>query len=312
MSQPLTVRTILYWLLVLAASSSVQAESPDLAECTRALYRGEFAQAAQLAEKNLRTHPSAAPVRLMLARALLAQGKFEPAFAELRKVLSTDPNNTDALYYVSLIARESSQREYQRLLALAPDSDRAHQLLGEAALAAENPSEAEVEFQNALRVNPRSAEAALALADLKRSQSKFDEAISYYSQAEKIGSLSYPAAYGLGACYTYKKDYSQAATWLRKAVALAPDAAAAHFALGNALFQGGQLEAAIPALQRSLQLEPRMKQAYFLLGRDYTKLGRQQEAQSMFQKLDQMNRSEIPGERKQPAADVSPEQELPQ
>jgi protein O-GlcNAc transferase len=312
MSQPLTVRTILYWLLVLAASSSVQAESPDLAECTRAFYRGEFAQAAQLAEKNLRTHPSAEPVRVMLARALLAQGKFQPAFAELRKVLSTDRNNTDALYYVSLIARESSQREYQRLLALAPDSDRAHQLLGEAALATENPSEAETEFQNALRVNPRSAEAALALADLKRSQSKFDEAISYYSQAENIGSLSYPIAYGLGACYTYKKDYSQAANWLRKAVALAPDAAAAHFALGNALFQGGQLEAAIPALQRSLQLEPRMKQAYFLLGRDYTKLGRPQEAQSMFQKLDQMNRSEIPGERKQPAADVSPEQELPQ
>ena len=156
----------------------------------------------------------------------------------------------------------------------------------------------------------KSAEAAIALADLKRSQSKFDEAIDYYTQAEKIAPLSYPIAYGLGACYTFKKDYPEASDWLRKAIALAPDFAAGHFALGNALFQGGQLEAAIPELKTSLRLEPRMKQAYFLLGRDYSKLGRQQEAQAMFRKLDQMNRSEVPGP--EPSGDVAPERELPQ
>jgi tetratricopeptide (TPR) repeat protein len=311
MSQLPSLRSILCWLLVLAAWGNALGESTELVECTRAFYRGEFVQAAQLAEKQLRTHPNAVAVRVMLARALLAQGRFQPAFEELRKVLASDPNNTDSLYYLSLIARELSQREYQRLLALAPDSDRAHQLLAEAALAAENPSEAETEFQNALRVNPGSADAAIALADLKRSQSKFDEAIGYYAQAEKIGPLSYPIAYGLGACYTYKKDYSQAADWLHKAVTLAPDSAAGHFALGNALFQGGQLEAAIPELKMSLQLEPRMKQAYFLLGRGYTKLGRQQEAEAMFQKLDQMNRSEVPGAGNRPASEVSPGQELP-
>ncbi len=310
MLRVLTLCFILSSLLVVAASASAGGESPGLAECAQAFYRGEFVQAARLAETQLRVQPNAVPVRVMLARALLAQGKFQPAFEELRKVLKAEPNNGDALYYLSLIARELSQREYQRLLTLAPDSDRAHQLLGEAALAAENPSEAETEFQNALRVNPRSVEAAVALADLKRSQSKFDEAIGYYAQAEHIGPLSYPIAYGLGACYTYKKDYSQAADWLRKAVALAPDSAAGHFALGNVLFQGGQLEAAIPELKTSFHLEPRMKQAYFLLGRDYTKLGRQQEAQAMFEKLDQMNRSEIPGTK--PADDVSPEREPPQ
>jgi tetratricopeptide (TPR) repeat protein len=309
MSQSPILRSILHCLLAVAASANVLGQSSELAECTRALYRGEFAQAGQLAEKQLRTHPNAAPVRVLLARALLAQGKFQPAFEELRRVLASDPNNADALYYLSLISRELSKREYQHLLALAPDSDRAHQVLAEAALAVENPSEAEIEFQNALRANPRSAEAAIGLADLKRSQSKFDEAIGYYAQAEKIGPLSYPIAYGLGACYTYEKDYSQAADWLRKAIALAPDFAAGHFALGNALFQGGQLEAAIPELKISLRFEPRMKQAYFLLGRDYSKLGRQQEAQAMFQKLDQMNRSEVPGPK---PAEVAPERELPQ
>jgi tetratricopeptide (TPR) repeat protein len=310
MTHPLTLRFVLCGLLGLAASASALAESPGLAECTRAFYRGEFAQAAQLAETQLRSHPNSVPTRVMLARARLAQGQFQPAFKELRKVLKADPNNTDALYYLSLISRELSQREYQRLLTLAPDSDRAHQLLGEAALAAENPSEAEKEFQEALRVNPHFVEASIALAELKRSQSKFDEAIGYYAQAERMGRLSYAIAYGLGACYTYKKEYSQAADWLRKAVGLVPDSAAGHFALGNALFQSGQLEAAIPELKSSLQLEPRMKQAYFLLGRSYTKLGRPQEAQVMFQKLDQMNRSEVPGIK--PTGDGAAERELPQ
>jgi tetratricopeptide (TPR) repeat protein len=77
------------------------------------------------------------------------------------------------------------------------------------------------------------------------------------------------------------------------------------------LYQSGQLEAAIPELKRSLQLEPRMKQAYFLLGRGYSKLGRQAEAQAAFQKLDQMNRSEVPGAGSKPV-NASPERELPQ
>ena len=55
-----------------------------------------------------------------------------------------------------------------------------------------------------------------------------------------------------------------------------------------------------------------MKQAYFLLGRDYTKLGRREEAQAMFQRLDQMNRSEVPRAGNRPAGKVDPEQQLPQ
>jgi len=200
---------------------------------------------------------------------------------------------------MSLTARELSHREYERLFSIAPDSDRVHQLLGEAALAAENKIEAEEEFQKALKANPHSIEVSTELAELKRSQSKFDEAIDFYTQAEQIGPLNYEIAYGLGACYTYKQQYSQAIDWLRKAVALAPDSAAAHFALGNALFQHGDYEAAIPELNSSLRLEPRMKQAYFLLGRADSKLGRQEEARAALRKLNELNRAEVPGQEKE-------------
>jgi protein O-GlcNAc transferase len=274
---------------VMAASVLLRGQSTVLNECTRALYREDYSQVEQLGQKHLQKNPSDAPVRVMLARAQLAEGKFRLAFEDLRKALASDPHNVDALYYLSFAARAMSQQEYQRLFAMAPDSSRVHQLLAESALESQDPAQAEAEFRKALDANPRSAELATELAELKRSQSKFDEAITYYSQAVQLQPDSYLAVYGLGACYTYKQDYKQAVEWLRKAVALAPDSAAGHFALGNALFQSGSLEPAIPELKTSLRLEPGMKQAYFLLGRAYTKLGRKEEAAAAFKKLDELS-----------------------
>src|SRR5467141_3614496 len=300
-----------FLLLVATAGGQTCGQSLALTESTKAFYRGDYSRAAELAEKHLRAYPKDVPVRLILARAELAQGKFQRAFEGLQKVLASDPNNIDALYYMSVIARELSHREYERLFSIAPDSGRVHQLLGEAALAAENRSEAEEEFQKALSSNPQSIEVSAELAELKRSQSKFDEAITYYAQAEQIGPLNYEIAYGLGACYTYKQEYSRAIEWLRKAAALAPDSAAGRFALGNALFQSGQSEAAIPELNVSLRLEPRMKQAYFLLGRAYSKVGRLDEAKAALKKLDELNRAEIPGQEKGSTGDANPKPGTP-
>ena len=284
------------------------AQTTVMHDCTEAFYRGDYPHVVQAAEKYLAVHPTDAPVRVMLARAELAQGNFSKAVEDLRKALASDPRNIDALYYLSLTAKELSRMEYQRLFALDPNSDRVHQLLGEAALATENHAEADAEFQNALKVNPKSVDAATELAELKRSQSKFDEALAYYKQAAKAGPLTYEVAYGIGACYTYKQDYAQAIEWLRKAVSLSPDAPAARFGLGNALFQSGRVKDSIPALKASLQLEPNMKQAYFLLGRAYSKLGREVEAQAAFKRLDELNRSEIPNQEK-PASPAKPDAE---
>ena len=301
-------RLCVFWLLVLvvAIGATGNGQSPALTECTRAFYGEDYALAIQLAEKHLSKYPNDVPVRVVLARAELAQGKPLQAFETLQRVLESDPKNIDALYNLSLVSKELSQSEYRRLFSLAPDSFRAHQLLAEAALSIGNPTEAEKEFKMALEMNPHSIEVSTELAELKRSQSKFDEAIAYYSQAEKSGPLNYDVAYGLGACYTYKQEYPLAIEWLRKAVALVPNSAAGRFALGNALFQDGQFAAAVPELNEALRLEPRMKQAYFLLGRAYSKLGRQDEARAAIKKLDELNRSEVPEKEKKSGPDSSP------
>jgi tetratricopeptide (TPR) repeat protein len=297
------LRACFLLLLLMTGCRSALGQGTAVTESTRAFYRGDYAKASELAMAHLRRFPHDVPVLVILARAEFAQNKFDQALADLQKALTADPANIDALFYLSLLAKERSQRENERLYSLAPNSERVYQLLGETALAAENQATqdataeiaAEEEFQKALKINPRAIEVLTELAQLKQSQWKFDEAIKYYTQAEQASPLTYEIAYGLGASYASKREYPQAIEWLQKAVVLAPDSADGHFALGNALVQNGQFEAAIPELKASRQLDPRMKQAYFLLGRAYSKLGRPEEAKVAFQKVDELSRAEGQG-----------------
>jgi len=271
------------------AGFAMVARASDLDESSKALYRGEYQQAAQLAERFLQKFPNDARARLILARANLLQGKLEPAFYELQKILTADPHNTDALFYLSLVAKAISQEEYQRLYALAPDSGRVHQLMGESALATENATQAEAEFLQALKTKPDSVEVLTELADLKRSQSKFEEAVEYYVQAEHLGPLTFDVAYGLGTCYTFKQDQAKAILYFRKAVTLDRASAPGHFGLGDALFQDGHFEESVPEFKAAIVLEPRMEQAYFLLGRAYQKLNRRDQANKLFEQLSKLN-----------------------
>ena len=92
-----------------------------------------------------------------------------------RRVLSTDPRNTDALYYLTILGGVLAQAEYDRLFALAPDSPRARQLLGDLAVAQERPADAEAQYKAVLQSAPDSLDLLLALGDLTRHQARFEE-----------------------------------------------------------------------------------------------------------------------------------------
>src|SRR5947209_5357616 len=110
-------------------------ETSEIAEGTRALYQGDYEKARTLALEVIEAHPESAEARILLARAEISNGQFEPAYEALRKALDLDPGNIDALYYLEKLCMILSQTEFQRLVDLAPDSFRAHQLRAEAYLA---------------------------------------------------------------------------------------------------------------------------------------------------------------------------------
>ncbi len=259
--------------------------APSAAECTLAFDRGDYAQAIALSRQRLAALPADTAAQIVMARAEAARGRFEEAYQGFRKVLARDPRNTDALYYLTILGGVLAQAEYDRLLATAPDSPRAHQLLGDLYRAQERPSDAEAEYKAGLKADPASLDLLVALGDLARHQARFEEAVAYYERAVRISPRHYDALYGLGVAHSYQREYAPAIAALREALAADASSAAGRLALGHALLQSGQAAAAVPELEKAAALEPRMLQAHYLLGRAYTVLGRSEDAAAVFEKV---------------------------
>ena len=255
-----------------------------LTEATRSLYRGEYGEVAARTREYVKIHPRDSVARILLARALLAQGNYLGAYSELSRVVQFEPRNIDGLYYLGITSSLLSQLEYQELVRQAPDHFRVHQLLAASYQSQENKVKAEQEYRAALKSNPDSSEVLDDLGDLKRDEFQFDEAAKYYGRALQISPRDYQAKYGLGACALFTHNVPQAVEFLKQAVELDPTSAAARLALGDALLRDSKAPEATDELKVAVKLQPDMRQAYSLLARAYGKLGQAALAQGALDK----------------------------
>jgi tetratricopeptide (TPR) repeat protein len=287
-------RLALTGLLVLATPAARPAEAGPAtpSECARAFERGDYAGALALAAERLKADPRDVDARIIHARAEAAMGRIDEAYSGFREALDVDPHSVDALYYLGITAGVMAQGEYERLLALAPQSARAHQLRAESYQAQGQTAEAEAELEAALEAGPPRVEVLSALGDLSRSRLDFAAARGYYARAIKGSPMNYDALYGIGVCDSYAGDHASAVGFFRRALEVAPDSAPAHLALGISLLQTGKAAEAVPELQTAAKLEPRMRQAYYQLGRAFQALGRSDEAQAAFARAQELLQQE--------------------
>jgi len=270
------------------AAAPVKTAPAPAAAAARAFDRGEYANALALARKRLAVIPADAGTRVVMARAQAALGDFPAAYQAFRKVLALQPRNTDALYYLAILGGVLAEGEYNRLFTQAPDSPRAHQLRGDLLTSQHRAGDAEAEYKVALEGTPGSLEVLIALGDLTRRQSRLEDALSYYTRAAEIAPRDYDVLYGIGVCRSYRQEYAPAIQSFREALRVDPSSAPAHLALGHALLQSSQAAAAVPELETAAKLEPRMLQAQYLLGRAYRILGRTQEAETTFARVQKL------------------------
>ncbi|HVO09115.1 MAG TPA: tetratricopeptide repeat protein [Vicinamibacteria bacterium] len=276
-------------LILIGQPAPPPANGPvPMPEYARAFQAGDFARAEALARARLAAQPADVQARIVAARSEAARGRFDAAYAGFRKALEIDPHSADALYYLGITAGVLAQAEYERLLALAPGSARAHQLLGLSYKAQEKTAEAEAELTAALDAGPPTADVLVALGDLSRSKLAMAEARAYYTRALALAPASYDALYGIGVCDSYAGDHAKAVSSFRQALRASPDSAPALLALGISLLQTAQPEAAVTELEHAVRLEPRMRQAYYHLGRVYRTLGRAHDAELAFAKVQQL------------------------
>ena len=287
------------FLLLLETAPPPRARAGEplaLPDYALAFQRGDYTGAASLAADRLKVQPADVQARIVLARTEAARGRFDAAYAGFRKALELAPHDPDALYFLGITAGVLAQAEYERLLAVAPGSARAHQLRGQSDQAQGKTAEAEAEYKAALEAGPPSSEALVALGDLaRRSRLDFAAAGAYYARALELAPGSYDALYGVGVCDSYVGEHAKAIVSFRQALRIAPDSAPAHLALGISLLQTGDTAGAVTELERAAKLEPRMRQAYYQLGRAYQTLGRSGDAEAAFAKVQELIQRERKG-----------------
>jgi tetratricopeptide (TPR) repeat protein len=235
-----------------------------------------FALLAQgYAEESI-PHLERAHAVIALGIAQTETGRYEAAVANLSAALAEHPGNPDLLYYLGRASGLLSKRSIDSLVALYPDSPRAHQAMGENYFVLRQMPQAEKEYLVALEQRPELPGLHLELgmvytgaADLR----KAEEAFRYETRLQP-GSAE--AAYRLGTTLLQQGKGKEARVELERADRLQPDMPETLYSLGKAASLEGNSALAERSWNRLLGIEKDTAlaaQTHFALAALYRKAG---------------------------------------
>jgi predicted Zn-dependent protease len=191
-------------------------------------YYSELAN--RTAQELMQKAPSSPEAETLIAEAFQAQGKWDDATAQFRKILEQNPNQPGIHYQLG------------RILLSKPL----------------NPTvteEATQEFEAELKVNPTSPSAEFMLGDLAWRNQKTDEAIEHFTRATQFDAGLAEAYLGLGMALNAAGKYSEAIAPLKKYTAMDPTDPAGYYQLATAYARTGNKPEAdrLLALQRQTE-----------------------------------------------------------
>jgi len=191
-------------------------------------YYSELAN--RTAHELLEKAPSSPEAETLIAEAFQAQGKWDDATAEFRKVLEKNPAQPGIHYQLGRI-----------LLAKPMDPKVAE--------------EARREFEAELKINPSSPAAEFMLGDLAWRQQKADEAIEHFSKATQFDAGLAEAYLGLGVALNAAGKFTEAIAPLKKYTEMEPSNPAGYYQLALSYARTGNRQEAdrLMALQREAE-----------------------------------------------------------
>src|SRR5215469_7660558 len=193
-------------------------------------YYSELAN--RTAQELIQKAPSSPEAETLIAESFQAQGRWDDATAQYRKILEQNPNQPGIHYQLGRI-----------LLSKPLDPTLTDQ--------------ATKEFEAELKLNPTSPSAEFMLGDLAWRSQKADEAIEHFSRATQFDAGLAEAYLGLGMALNAAGKYSEAIPPLKKYTDLDPSHPAGYYQLATAYARTGNKPEAdrLLAVQRQLEKE---------------------------------------------------------
>jgi tetratricopeptide (TPR) repeat protein len=218
------------------AEEFLQVLRRDFPRDPEVLYQATHAYAdlsTRASQDLLREAPFSYHAHELGAESLEAQGKWDEAAAEYRKILEISPGLPGIHYRLGRV------------------------LLSRPGASPEVMQEAKRNFEQELKIDPQNAGAEGVLGELAVQANDWAEAVDHFTRATKLDNGFAEAFVGLGSSLVSEKRYAEAVPPLETGVKLAPEDPMAHYNLAVALSHIGRKEDA----DREFAIHRKMQEA---------------------------------------------------
>jgi tetratricopeptide (TPR) repeat protein len=218
-------------------------------------------------------------------------GQLNEAVVNLSAALSKHPNDPDLQYYLGHASGLLSKNSIDTLLAMHPDSARAHQALAENYFVLRQMPQAEKEYLEALRLRPDLPDLHLELGQVYANSAQWPKAESEFRAEAKLRPGSAEAAYRLGTALLQEGKSPDALVELKRANELKPEMPETLYSLGKAALLGGDGSTAEQSWLKVVELEKDTSlaaQSHFGLAGLYRKQGKTAQAQHEMQEFQKL------------------------
>ena len=226
-----------------------------------------------------------------LGIAQIETGQLKEAVENFSAALAKRPDDPDLQYYLGHASGLLSKSSIDTLLALHPDSARAHQALAENYFVLRQMPQAEKEYLEALRLRPDLPSLHLELGQVYADSAQWPKAENEFRAEAKLRPGSAEAAYRLGAALLQQGKSHDALIELKRANELRPEMSETLYSLGKAALLGGDGSTAEQSWLKVVELEKDTAlaaQSHFGLAGLYRKQGKTAQAQHEMQEFQKL------------------------
>jgi tetratricopeptide (TPR) repeat protein len=213
---------------------------------------------------------------------LLKQKRYEQGLAILRPLARKSELREETK--LELARALHSTRRAEEMIRLFPDAKPPKIAEVNYLLGASYKEVALEKLTHMVQLAPESARAHQVLGDAYFAEQRFEDAAGEYDAAVKLEPGNPDLHFLLGSTYFKQTQFSLALECFNRALRLDPLNAEAYLMQGDALVQLGEMQEALAPLNRSLELNPSLDRAHVLLGKVYSAQGKLDESLAQLEK----------------------------
>jgi tetratricopeptide (TPR) repeat protein len=189
-----------------------------------------------------------------------------------------DPSYVLALCYLQTRQYDNARHAFAHQYGFAPDSAPAYLIAARMLFRQNDPEEARQYAEKALTLNVNLPHAHELLGELALARQDPGAAIAELEKEQAVNPLDGSVYDRLGDAYVRAGNYAQAEQALQRAVLLEPTATGPYILLGKALLADKDPSGAVMYLERAEKMDANNRMTHWLLAQAYRELGREADA----------------------------------